>query len=359
MDVASRMALIQQVGEEILTPDELKTLLETKEHPIAYDGFEPSGNLHIAQGLLRAINIGKMLDAGCNFTMLVADWHAWCNNKYGGDLEKIKVAGEYFVEVWKAAGLDTKKVRFVWASDLVKDPGYWAKVINVARHSTLPRILRTTQIMGRSDKDELSAAQIFYPCMQAADIFELNVDICQLGMDQRKVNILAREIGPKLFGRKPVAVHHHMLMGLQQPAAPTGEGDKFDRTIALKMSKSSPNTAIFMTDSADDVNRKIKNAYCPEKQVPENPILEYCRYIVFQRMKSLHIERPAKFGGPLDIASYDELEALFAAGKLHPMDLKSGVATAINQLLDPVRGHFSKGKPAKLLEQVRGYEVTR
>ena len=51
------------------------------------------------------------------------------------------------------------------------------------------------------------------------------------------------------------------------------------------MSKSSPNTAIFMTDSAEDVDRKIRNAYCPEKQVPENPILEYCRYIIFQRMK--------------------------------------------------------------------------
>jgi tyrosyl-tRNA synthetase len=41
--------------------------------------------------------------------------------------------------------------------------------------------------MGRNETDELSAAQIFYPCMQCADIFFLKADICQLGMDQRKV----------------------------------------------------------------------------------------------------------------------------------------------------------------------------
>ena len=43
MDIGERMRLIKEVGEEILTEEELKTLLETKDRPIAYDGFEPSG----------------------------------------------------------------------------------------------------------------------------------------------------------------------------------------------------------------------------------------------------------------------------------------------------------------------------
>jgi tyrosyl-tRNA synthetase len=46
--------------------------------------------------------------------------------------------------------------------------------------------------MGRKEQDEMSAAQIFYPCMQCADVFFLKADICQLGLDQRKVNMLAR-----------------------------------------------------------------------------------------------------------------------------------------------------------------------
>lgn len=32
-----------------------------------------------------------------------------------------------------------------------------------------------SQIMGRSENDDLSASQVFYPCMQAADIFFLKV----------------------------------------------------------------------------------------------------------------------------------------------------------------------------------------
>ena len=231
--------------------------------------------------------------------------------------------------------------------------------MQIARNSTMQRILRTVQIMGRSESDSLQASQIIYPCMQAADIFQLKADICQLGMDQRKVNVLAREIGPKLGLWKPVVVSHHILMGLTQPAQTKGE-DKTDRTIALKMSKSSPDSAIFMTDTEDDIKRKIKNAWCPEKQITENPILEYNKYIIFEKFKSLKLERPAKFGGDLEFASYQELEKSFAEGKLHPMDLKTATAKHINELIKPIRDHFEKNaKAKKLLEEVNSFQVTR
>lgn len=359
MNIDERVALVREVGEEILTEEELRELLNKKKNPVAYDGFEPSGRIHIAQGLLRAINVNKMTKAGCTFKMLVADWHAWLNNKLGGDLDKINAVGEYFVEVWKACGMDLENVKFVRCSELVDDGEYWKKVVQVSKHATIQRMLRCGQIMGRKDNELQYTAQLLYPAMQAADIFQLGVDICQLGMDQRKVNILARELAPKLGWSKPVAVHHHMLMGLQQPAAAPAEGDKAERTIALKMSKSNPDSAIFMTDSEKEVERKIGNAYCPAKQVEENPILEYCRYIIFQLQKDLVIDRPAKFGGELRIAGYDELAKSFAEGKLHPMDLKKGVATAINAHVEPVRKHFAKGKPQKMLEQVQSFDVTR
>ncbi|MBS3057800.1 MAG: tyrosine--tRNA ligase, partial [Candidatus Diapherotrites archaeon] len=81
MDLDSRLELVKQVGEEIITLEELRSLLETKAKPIAYDGFEPSGQLHIAQGILRTINVNKMLKAGVHFKMWVADWFGWMNNK--------------------------------------------------------------------------------------------------------------------------------------------------------------------------------------------------------------------------------------------------------------------------------------
>ena len=89
MDIDERLKLIKQVGEEIVTEEELRELLSKKNRFIAYDGFEPSGKIHIAQGILRAINVNKITKAGVKFKMWVADWHALANNKLGGDLEKI------------------------------------------------------------------------------------------------------------------------------------------------------------------------------------------------------------------------------------------------------------------------------
>jgi tyrosyl-tRNA synthetase len=57
VDSEERYDLVCQVGEEIISKEELKELLEKKKNPVAYDGFEPSGVLHLGHGLLRAINI--------------------------------------------------------------------------------------------------------------------------------------------------------------------------------------------------------------------------------------------------------------------------------------------------------------
>jgi len=487
MELDERLALINDVGEEITTKEDLAKLLEEKKHPIAYDGFEPSGNIHIAQGLLRAININKMVKAGFKFKMLVADWHAAANNKFEGDMDKIHVAGKYFIEVWKACGMKDENIEFVWVSDLTKDPEYWKLVLKIARISTLDRVKRCSQIMGRGSEATLSAAQILYPCMQAADIFYLKADATQLGMDQRKVNMLAREIGEKIGYWKPVVISHHMLMGLGTPMPNIDTIDKvqynfqieinddifprlndlknngfgdinkitlfknklsevlfnyefsknktfmflamdnkktlnkylediykttdnligicegrtsheqltpqkyFDsqidyimqelnafekaviqkvkeynehRFMSLKMSKSRPDSAIFMTDTEEDIKRKIKKAHCPERIVEENPVLEYCKYIIFEKLKendaSFEVTRPQEHGGNLSINSYKELVELYSQGALHPVDLKNSVAYYINEFIKPVREHFEKNHHAKeLKEKVLSYQVTR
>jgi len=358
MDVSERLSLVKQVGEEIITEEDLAELLAKKKHPIAYDGFEPSGRVHIAQGIMRAINVNKMIKAGCKFKMWVADWHAWANNKMGGDLERIQLVGKYLIEVWKAAGMDLDSVEFVWANEAMKDVEYWKTVMQIARNSTVKRIVRCSQIMGRKESEALQASQIFYPCMQAADIFYLKVDICQLGMDQRKVNVLARELGEKLGLWKPVAVHHHMLMGLGKPPQTGVEGA--ERAIELKMSKSKPETAIFMDDSSEDIKRKISKAYCPEKQADENPVMEYCKYLIFEKFGSMELQRPEKFGGNLRFDSYSQLSEAYTKGEIHPMDLKSAVAVYIDRMVEPVREHFRTNANAKaLLEQIKSFEITR
>lgn len=353
LSLDEKIELLKEVGEEIIEEQDLRDMLKWKveknEEIIAYDGFEPSGKIHIAQGLLRAINVNKLTKCGIKFKFLLADWHAAANQKFGGDLEVIKKVGDYFIELWKVCGMDLSKVEFIYASDLVTDPKYWELVLKIGINTTLNRVKRCTQIMGRSESDKLYASQILYPLMQCADIFYLNVDICQLGLDQRKVNMLAREISSQFKRPKPISIHHHMLMGLTKP--PDSDLSGVDRVIQLKMSKSNPDSAIFMLDSNDDIKRKINKAFCPKGEITENPVLEYCKYIIFELIEEFPIERPEKYGGNVNYTSYKELEQDYKEDKLSPVDLKSGVIKYLNQLLEPIRSHFKNDIKAKELAE--------
>lgn len=349
LTLEEKYALVRSVGEECIQEEELRNLLEKKPNPICYDGFEPSGRMHIAQGVMKTINVNKLTSAGCTVKIWIADWFAQLNNKMGGDLKKIRTVGRYLIEIWKAVGMNLDRVEFLWSSDEINSRSheYWPLVMDIARRNTLPRIIRCSQIMGRNEQDELTAAQIFYPCMQCADIFFLKADICQLGMDQRKVNVLAREYCDDIKRKnKPIILSHHMLPGLQQ-------GQE-------KMSKSDPSSSIFMEDEEAEVNLKIKKAYCPPKVVEGNPCLEYIKYMVFPWFGKFEVVRNAENGGDKTFGNIEELIADYESGALHPADVKLALAKSINKMLQPVRDHFKNNSEARdLLKTVKNYRVTR
>lgn len=351
MTLEEKFKIVRSIGEECIQEDELMNLLAKKPQPVCYDGFEPSGRMHIAQGVLKALNVNKLTSAGCKVKIWIADWFAQLNNKMGGDLKKIEVVGQYLIEIWKAVGMNLEgdQVEFLWSSKEINSRAheYWPLVMDIARRNKLPRILRCCQIMGRSEQDELTAAQIFYPCMQCADIFFLEADICQLGMDQRKVNVLAREYCDDIKRKnKPIILSHHMLPGLQ-------EGQE-------KMSKSDPSSSIYMEDEEAEVNVKIKKAFCPPKVVEKNPCLEYIKYIVLPWFNEFKIERSAENGGDKTYKNFDELAADYESGSLHPADLKPTLSKAINKILQPVRDHFKNDQKAKdLMKRVKSFKVTR
>ncbi|XP_043809851.1 tyrosine--tRNA ligase 1, cytoplasmic isoform X2 [Manihot esculenta] len=324
LSAEERFRIVRSVGEECIQEDELFNLLSKKPQPICYDGFEPSGRMHIAQGVMKTINVNKLTSAGCKVKIWIADWFAQLNNKMGGDLKKIQTVGRYLIEIWKAVGMDLEgdKVEFLWSSEEINSRAfeYWPLVMDIARRNKLPRIMRCVQIMGRSEQDELTAAQILYPCMQCADIFFLKADICQLGMDQRKVNVLAREYCDDIKRKnKPIILSHHMLPGLQQ-------GQE-------KMSKSDPSSSIFMEDEEAEVNVKIKKAYCPPKIVDGNPCLDYIKFIIFPWFNEFKVERSVENGGEKIFKSFEEVVAEYESGELHPGDLKPSLARALNKIL--------------------------
>lgn len=345
-----RIRLITRNTEEVIRKEEIEPLFERKKKPNAYIGFELSGKLHIGNGLLCAMKMHDLVDAGVNMTIFLADWHSWVNNKLDGDLEKIRISGEYFIEGYKALGLTEDKVTYRWSHELVDNSDFWATVIKIAKGTSLNRVLRALPIMGRTmETTDMESAWIYYPAMQAADIYYMDIDIAYGGMDQRKAHMITRDVASKLGRPKPIALHTPLITGL------TGAGSKMDSDtdpdllkIEAKMSKSKPETCVFIHDTEEDLKRKFKKAYCPAKIVEGNPIMEIAKFIIFARDKAiLNVKRPEKFGGDLEYIKYSKLEKDYITGKLHPLDLKNAVAQELGKILEPVHKYFEK-KPEKL-----------
>jgi tyrosyl-tRNA synthetase len=370
MDIEKRFELIKRNTEEVMTEEDLKALLESGIKIKHYIGFEISGKIHLGTGLMCMSKVKDFMDAGVECSIFLADWHSWINDKLGGDRETIKrVAVEYFKEGMEASlrclGGDPKKLKFVLGSDLYhNNDNYWVTMVDISKNISLARMMRSITILGRKEGDAVDFAKLIYPSMQVADIFAQGINLPHAGLDQRKAQVIAREVALKLKENalldkdgkkmKPVAVHHHLLLGLGKPPVwPVPKEELQDALANLKMSKSKPDNCVFIHDSPEEIKRKINQAFCFEGEIEFNPVLDWTKYLVFRDDKSkLEIKRDKKFGGNKTYTSYSSLEKDFAEKKLHPMDLKNAVAESLTVLLKPARDHFEKPKTRKMLEEL-------
>lgn len=369
MDVEDRIALVKRNTIELVGEDELRVVFATKEQPLAYIGFEPSGLVHMGWALVTG-KIKDLCDAGFKVIIFWADWHAYINDKLGGNLENIRACARYMEDCFIALGVPRDKVEFKYASEILDDITYWEKLIKIGKVTSLSRVKRAMTIMGRKeDEAELDSSKVVYPLMQATDIFHLGVDMSYAGIDQRRANMLARDAAEKLGWQKPIALHTPLLPGLRGGSRMNPENvkgvekvevcktvndgieSKVQCMIENKMSKSDPTSSINIHDDRASVQAKFKKAYCPPEQEKEdeNPILMLAKYVVFPRLGKLDIERPEKYGGNVSYASYEALTADYFGGKLSPVDLKTGMAEGVSKVLDPVAAYF-QAKPENYLK---------
>ncbi|MCW1300933.1 MAG: tyrosine--tRNA ligase [Candidatus Nanoarchaeia archaeon] len=363
---------------EILTEEKLLEYLEKKERLRHYIGFEISGEVHIGLGLVALRKVADFQEAGIETAIFLADYHSWINKKLNGNLDVIKkVAGGYFQEALKISlkciGGDPSKTKFILGSEFYGKLGlkYLENVIKVSEKISLGRAMRSITIMGRKMGEKLDFAQLIYVPMQVADIFSLGVNLAHGGLDQRKAHVIAIEVW-KEFGYKPVAVHHHLLMGIHVSeeqrrkileARKRGDRKTFEESIIdIKMSKSRPQSAIFIHDSEEEIRKKIRSAFCPPNEIELNPIVEIAQHIIFPWLSRREEEfqvKNLKKGGVKKFKVFGDLEKEYMEGKIHPMDLKDTVANYLIQILEPARKYFLEGNGKKYLEEMRELEVTR
>ncbi len=370
MTIKKKIQLITQNTEEIIGLDELEKLIESGERLKHYIGFEISGRIHLGTGLICLQKVKDFIEAGVDCRIFLADWHAWLNDKLNGDLETIKkVAVGYYQEGFKAVyqclGGNPADLKFVLGSDLYHhNDKYWQTVIDISKNLTLSRVVKSTTIMGREAGENVCFAWLIYPPMQVADVFIQNLNFVHAGMDQRKAHVIAREVATKLKISplkdkqwkivKPVAVHHPLILGLNKPPKwPVDKENLREVWSAMKMSKSKPDSAVFIDDSEDEIRRKINKAFCPEGEIEFNPILDWAKNIIFvNESRGIKIKREKKYGGDVSYESYEKLAQDFKDKKLYPTDLKNFVAEWLVEFLKPVREHFSQGRAKEMKEEL-------
>lgn len=305
-----------------------------------YVGFEPSGKAHIGWKVL-SLQLKRMLEAKANVLIFLADWHAWVNDKFGGRMDDIQKTAVYMEETFRALldypeeGEGPGQLRFVWASALMDSGDYWARVLRCSKGATLPMVRKTFTIMGRDEaSSDHDLSKFYYPAMQAADIFELGIDVALGGMDQRKAHMFMRDMASKWNWKKATCLHTPILSSLKATGV---RMDSFDH----KMSKSDPNGALLLHDSLELVQKKMKKAYLDPAD-DHSPVYELAEHVVLPEFGSITVTPNPKFGEP---STWDDLEQFKQAvkdGTLHPFDAKMGVAVGVASGLNSIAQHFEQ-----------------
>ena len=280
-------------------------------------GMRPTGQLHLGH-LVGALGNWVPLQAQYDCYYFVADWHALTSD-YASTSQLTSFAYENAAD-WMAAGLDPEKSTLFIQSLVPEHAELYLLLSMVVPVPWLERVpTYKEQQENLKDKDLSSIGFLGYPLLQTADVAIYDARFVPVGEDQVAHLELAREsvrrfnnfFGDVLVEPQPLLTKFGRLPGL--------DGDK-------KMSKSLGNT-IHLSDSAEDVKKKVRQMYTDPKRVRAdipgtvegNPVFIY--HDAFNP----------------NLEEVDDLKARYRAGKVGDVEVKTKLANALNAHLDPIR----------------------
>jgi len=335
LTVEEKKTLISRNLQEVLGEDRIDEILKTRDLKI-YWGTATTGKPHIAY-FVPMSKVADFLSAGCEVTILFADLHAYLDNMKA-PWELLKLRTEYYENVIKAMlssiGVPVDKLRFVKGTDYQLSKEYTLDVYRMSSIVTEHDARKAgAEVVKQVSHPLLSG--LLYPGLQALDEQYLGVDAQFGGVDQRKIFTYAEKYLPNLGYAKRAHLMNPMVPGL------TG----------AKMSSSEADSKIDLLDSASEVKKKLKKAFCEPGNITDNGVLSFCKYVIFPvalKGEKFTINRPDQHGGDVHFSNFEDLEQSFGKEEIHPGDLKSAVEKYLNRLLDPVRKIFEAPALKKL-----------
>ncbi|MDD3445824.1 MAG: tryptophan--tRNA ligase [Zavarzinia sp.] len=230
--------------------------------PRVFSGVQPTGNLHLGNYLGAIRNwVGLQADYECIYC--VVDMHAITIWQDPADLAR---ATREVTASLIAAGIDpTHSVLFNQSKVAAHAETAW--IFNcVARMGWLNRMTQFKEKAGK-DRENASVGLFAYPNLMAADILAYQATHVPVGEDQKQHLELARDIAQKFnfdYGVEHFPAPEPLILGEATRVMSLRDGTK-------KMSKSdaSDQSRINLTDSADDIELKIRRAKTDPAALPE------------------------------------------------------------------------------------------
>ena len=219
--------------------------------PILVSGIQPSGRLHIGNYLGALKNFVELQNSGkyqCYF--FIADLHSLTENYTSEEKRQqiLELTADFI-----AAGLDPKK-SVIFLQSQIPAHSELAWILSTA--TPIGELRRMTQYKDKSDneKESANAGLLTYPVLMAADIILYDAKFVPVGEDQIQHLELTRTLVRKFSAKfndvfiepRPILTETPRIMSLKNPEK--------------KMSKSDPQSCVFLDDSPEDIRAKFKSA---------------------------------------------------------------------------------------------------
>ena len=286
--------------------------------PRILTGDRPTGKLHLGHYVGSIFNRVKYQEKyDCFF--IIADLHMLTTKPSKADIENISANSKEMVLDYLACGIDPEKSKIYLQSavhEVYEMNLIFEMLVSVPRLQRLPSI---KDMANSANLNEIPFGLLGYPVLQAADILMPRANLVPVGKDNESHVELTREIARRfntLYGEVfPI------------PDVKIGEVPTLVGTDgSAKMSKSL-NNAIFISDDAKTVEKKVRSMYTDPNRVRAdvpgkvegNPVFVY--HDIFNPNK----------------AEVEDLKTRYREGKVGDVEVKTKLSAALNNFLDPLR----------------------
>ncbi|NWF95238.1 MAG: tyrosine--tRNA ligase [Candidatus Thorarchaeota archaeon] len=339
--MTDKLDLVISNAEEVVTTEEIRTVLTEKPSFNFYYGTAPTGPFHFAY-MIPLNKLVQLTSAGGKGTILIADYHAHLDDRKTS-FELMDLRSTYYTECIRGVlGPAARKIKFVRGSSYQHKRDYVEDLYKIAARVTTTRATRAASEVVRM-KGEPKVSELLYPLLQILDVKYLDADIAVGGIDQRNIYMLGREVLPEIGHSKGCYIFMPLLPSLKGGGA--------------KMSASDPLSHIRVTDSPEKIRDTIMKAYCPPADLSQNAVTSTVSLILFPRYGRVTIPRKEKFGGDIEFTSVKDFQDAYKAGQLHPLDVKQAVADRLIEVLAPAREYFAAH--ADILEEIERTQESR